>query len=138
MYNALKYGSFIGFLAAAWILFMQLLGYYQLNPEGPKTITWMEYLSVWIPFAGLYLGIKNHRNTRMGRKMSFLEGIVEGFKILLISGLIHACTLSLFLSLVFSSGLETEYMQRLVAAGLVGILLVLVVSLMLMNYPKNL
>lgn len=138
MYNALKYGFLISFFAAFWILLMQVLGYYQLNPGGPKTITWMEYASVWIPFTGLYLGVKNYRNSKKDGKMSLFEGVVEGFKILLISGCIHAITLTLFLRFLFSSGLQTEYMQRLVAAGLVGILLVLVVSLVLMNHPKDL
>lgn len=137
MNNAVQYGFILGFLSGLWIMLMHYMGVYE--PDfGFKDIHWMEYLSVWIPFTCLYIGLKNYRKTHFKNKMSFFEAMMQGFKILLIGGLLYMATLSIYLKYSGSVFLKIDYMQRISALGMVGILLVLVVSLMLMNRPRNL
>lgn len=138
MNNAIKYGFLIGLLSGLWIMLMHYLGVYQTGKTGPTDIHWMEYLSVWIPFTGLYFGIKSYRKTHFKNKMSFFQAIMQGFKILLIGGLLYMATLSIYFRYTGSTVLKIDYMQRISALGVMGILLVLVVSLLLMNSPRNL
>ncbi|MFM6975836.1 MAG: DUF4199 domain-containing protein [Sphingobacteriaceae bacterium] len=138
MKNAIKYGLMIGVLSALWIMLMHLLGVYNNNTGGPRDITWMEYLSVFIPFSGLYWGLKEYRKTHFKHKMSFFQGLMQGFKILLVGGVLYMATLSIYLKYIDSTPLKIDYLQRLSAVGTVGILLDLVVSLMLMTRPRNL
>lgn len=138
MINAIKYGVIIGVLSALWIILMHAFGYYAFGPNGPKNITQMEYLSILIPFSGLYFGIKRFRKTHYKGKMSFFEGMMQGFKMMLVGGVLYMATLSIYLKYTHQVTLEIDYMQRLASVGVVGILLVLVVSLMLMTSPRNL
>ena len=64
--------------------------------------------------------------------------MMQGFKIMIIGAVLYMATLSIYLRFTHSASLAIDYMQRLVALGVVGILLVLVVSLMLMTRPRNL
>lgn len=138
MNNAIKYGILIGVLSGLWILLMHALGAYVNAPKDSQTITWMEYLSVLIPFFGLYFGVKRYRKTHFKGKMSFFEGMMQGFKIMLVGGVLYMATLSIYLRYANSTPLKIDYLQRLSAVGTVGILLVLVVSLLLMTSPRNL
>lgn len=138
MKNAITYGAIIGILSGLWIIVMHRSGLYDLDTSGPKEIHWMEYLSVLIPFGGLYYGIKRYRKTHFKNKMSLFQGMMQGFKILITGALIYMATLSIYLRFTYSNTLEIDYMQRLAAIGVVGILLVLVVSLLLMTWPKEL
>lgn len=138
MNNAIKYGLIIGVLSGIWIMLMHILGVYTNEPDGPQNITWMEYLSVFIPFGGLYFGLKRFRKTHFKDKMTFFQGMMQGFKILLVGGVLYVATLSVYLKYMTSTPLKVDYMQRLSAVGTVGILLVLLVSLMLMNRPRQL
>ena len=138
MRNALKYGLLIGVLSGAWILIMHLSGIYQSQEGGALNIHWMEYFSVIIPFTGLYLGIKNYRNNINGGKLEFFEGLMEGFKILLVGFLLYTAASTLYVQYSGSPFLTMDYYQRIGAAGLVGILFNVAVSLLLMNKQHNL
>lgn len=116
---------------------MHSLGVFDEAKDGPLHIHWMEYLSVIIPFAGLYLGLKNYRNNINGGRMEFFEGLMEGFKILLVGFVLYAAASTLYVQ--YSNSLLTmDYYQRIGGAGLVGILFNIVVSLLLMNRQHNL
>ena len=138
MKNGLKYGLLIGALTGVWIMFMHLLGVYDQAKSGPFNIHWMEYLSVFIPFTGLYLGIKNYRNNINGGKLEFIEGLMEGFKILLIGFVLYMAVSALYMQYAGSTLLTMDYYQRIGGAGIVGILFNIVVSLLLMNKQHNL
>jgi uncharacterized membrane protein YraQ (UPF0718 family) len=127
MSNAIKYGLIIGILSGIWILILHFAGVYENNPE-PGRFSWIEYTSVLIPFIGLYFGIKHFRDHINGGKMEFFEGLFEGFKIMIVGGVIAA----------FFSVLNTDYMARIGGAGIVGILFNLVISIILMNKQKHL
>lgn len=117
---------------------MHLLGVYHETTGGPLNIHWMEYLSVIIPFTGLYLGIKNYRNNINGGRLEFFEGLMEGFKILLVGFVLYAAASTFYVQYSNSAVLTMDYYQRIGGAGLVGILFNIVISLLLMNRQHNL
>ena len=137
MRNAAKYGILIGIVSGIWILIMHFAGVYEEEYPKADELDWLEYVSIIIPFTGLYLGIKSFRDNINGGKMEFFEGLFEGFKILVVGGIITA-----FFAVVYVQNsdisLNVDYMGRIGGAGLIGILFNLVVSLMLMNKQRNL
>jgi hypothetical protein len=138
MGNAIKYGIIIGVLSGVWILIMHFSGVYaQDSLEETSSMQWMEWASMLIPAIGLYTGIKNYRDHTSGGKMEFFEGLFEGFKIITIGGVIAA-----FFAVVYvqmnASIMNTDYMYRIAAAVLIGILFNLAISLILMNKQKHL
>lgn len=138
MKNAIKYGLVIGVLSGIWLLIMHSMGVFEQEfPKSDKS-SWLEYVSVVIPFVGLYLGIKNYRdNIDPDGKMEFFEGVLEGFKIIIVGGIVTAFFAVIYMQYV-NTTLTTDYMGRIGAAGLIGILFDLAISLMLMNKQKNL
>jgi Protein of unknown function (DUF4199) len=137
MKNAIKYGILIGVISGLWILMMHFAGIYVRGYSKTSNISWLEWTSIIIPFIGLYLGIKNFRDYINIGKMEFFEGLFEGFKIILVGGVISAFFAVLYLQ-YSSTGLTADYMGRIGGAGLVGILLNICISLALMNRQKNL
>lgn len=137
MENAVKYGIIIGIASGIWILLMHFAGVYAQDPTGQSNMAWLEYVSVFIPAIGLYLGIKNYRDHIIGGKMEFFEGLFEGFKIITIGGVIAAFFAIVYVQLN-SNLLNTDYMYRIAAAVLIGILFNLAISLILMNKQKHL
>lgn len=135
MKNALISGIIIGFVSAFWIATMQLLGYNPQNLEASNQ-SWLEYTSILIPFFGLYFGIKGYKKER-GGKLTFFEGIFEGFKIIAIGGLIAAVSSFIYIS-IFAQNLTVDYMERIFGAIVIGLLFTLVNALLLMTSPKNL
>jgi len=139
MKNAIKYGLLIGVLSAIWIFVMHSSGVFNQDDNGGQGISWAEYLSVIIPFLGLYFGVKNYRDHLNNGRIEFFEAILEGFKILIVGGVLTAAFMSIYINYIAgSASLKLDYMQRIFGAGVVGILLNLVVCLMLMNKQKNL
>ncbi len=69
--------------------------------------------------------------------MEFFEGLFEGFKILIIGGVIAAFFAIIYVQLNISV-MNTDYMYRITAALLIGILFSLAISLILMNKQKHL
>lgn len=137
MKNAIKYGLLIGVLSGLWIVAMHSFGVYNQNPDDQK-YPWMEFTSIIIPFVGLYLGIKNYRDHINKGRMEFFEGLFEGFKIIIIGGIITAAFTTLYLQYVGAEMMRLDYMQRIFGAGSVGILFDLIISLLLMNKQRNL
>lgn len=138
MKNAVKYGFIMGVLSGIWILIMHLSGVYaQDAPGNPNNMQWMEWASMLIPAIGLYVGIKSYRDNVSGGKMEFFEGLFEGFKIIIIGGVIAAFFAIVYVQLNMSI-MNTDYMYRITAAVLIGILFNLAISLILMNKQKHL
>ncbi|MES3017338.1 MAG: DUF4199 family protein [Bacteroidota bacterium] len=138
MGNAAKYGIIIGVLSGIWILIMHFSGVYAKDVPGEaNNMEWMEWASMLIPAIGLYLGIKSYRDHISGGKMEFFEGLFEGFKIIIIGGVIAAFFAIVYVQLNISV-MNTDYMYRISAAVLIGILFNLAISLILMNKQKHL
>lgn len=134
MKNALLSGIIIGVVSTLWIVMMQNFGFNPKNLEESKNI-WIEYTSILIPFLGLYFGIKGHKNQQNG-KLTFFEGIFEGFKILAVGGLLAAAS-SLIYVRIFARDLTIDYMERIFGAIVIGLLFTLVNSLLLMTPTRN-
>lgn len=137
MGNFIKYGIFIGVISGVWILIMHFAGVYPADPSGVRQLAWLEYVSILIPAVGLFLGIKNYRDHVIEGKMEFFEGLFEGFKILAVGGIITT-----FFAIVYvqfnSNLLNSDFMYRIAAAVLIGVLFNLAISLILMNKQKYL
>lgn len=137
MRNSLKHGIIIGLLSGFWILVMHFAGVFAEKPVAENNLSWLEYASVLIPAIGLYLGIKNYRDNILTGKMDFFEGLFEGFKILIFGGITAALFSAIYMQV--SSNLKSaDFMYRIAAAVLLGILFNLAISLMLMNKQKHL
>ncbi|MXV49802.1 DUF4199 family protein [Pedobacter sp. HMF7647] len=137
MSNFIKYGLIIGIVSGIWLLIMHFAGVF--NPEKNPTgnISWLEYVSIIIPLIGLYTGIKSFRDGENGGKMEFFEGLFEGFKIMVVSGVIVSFFAVIYISYV-PSVLKGDYMGRIGGALIVGMLFNLASSLILMNKQKAL
>lgn len=135
MKQAWPYGVLIGVLSGVWIFVIQKVGWH--TSEGLLGISWMEYLSVFIPFLGLYFGIGNYKKTLPNRELSFFRAFVQGFMILLIGAVLAGLATAMLLQYQRQQDMG-EYMGRISGALLVGILLNLAVSLWFMNRPRHL
>ena len=137
MKNSLIFGIIIGVISGIWILIMHYAGVFAQNSVEGNSMSWLEYASVLIPAIGLYLGIKNYRDHILTDKMEFYEGLFEGFKILIFGGITAALFAAIYMQV--SSNLKNmDFMYRIAAAILVGILFNLAISLILMNKQKHL
>lgn len=137
MKNSLIYGINIGLISGIWILIMHYAGVFAQNSAEGNNMSWLEYASVLIPAIGLYLGIKNYRDHILTDKMEFYEGLFEGFKILIFGGLTAALFAVIYMQ-VSSDFKNIDFMYRIGAAALIGILFNLAISLILMNKQKHL
>ena len=135
MKNALFPGLIIGILSGIWLFVMRKMGL-TFNNDNVAPI---EFLSVFIPVIGLYIGVKHYRDTELNGRMNFLEGLVQGFKILIVGGI-----LVVFVGIVYinwiSNAQETnwgDFSGRIFAALLIGVLSALTVTLLLMSKSKK-
>ena len=129
MKNALIYGLLIGVLSIAWLFFMRSLGYSGLDEKAAS----IEYVSVVIPFVGLYFGIFSYRADDCAGKMGFLEALIQSFKILLVGGIISIFAFIVYVNYVAPGNILRDFSGRMFAALLVGVLFAFGVSLLLTN-----
>ena len=133
MKNALYTGLVIGILSGLWLFVMHWLGY---NTTSGHQIAPFEYLSVLIPFIGLYVGVRSYRQNEMNGVISFFEALIQCFKILIVGGIIAVFAGIVFVNYVAGGDNSTDFSGRMFGALLVGLLFSLAVSLMLMNRSK--
>ncbi len=69
--------------------------------------------------------------------MEFFEGMFEGFKIMVVGAIVASFFAAIYISYV-TDAKTIDYMGRVGAAGLIGILSTLAISLLLMNKQHNL
>src|ERR1700760_4341867 len=99
MKNAFVPGLIIGLLSGAWLFIMRKMGLTFTN----DSVHPAEFISVLIPIIGLYWGVKSYRDGELEGHMNFLEGLVHGFKILIVGGII-----SVFLGIVYINYIEPK------------------------------
>src|SRR5579864_880612 len=83
MKNAIVPGVIIGILSGVWLFIMRLMGITFSN----DTVHPIEFVSLLIPIAGLYYGVKYYCYSELNGRMNFLEGLVQSFKILIVAGI---------------------------------------------------
>ena len=135
MKNAIFPGLIIGILSAVWLFIMRKIGL-SFNNDNVAPI---EFISILIPIIGLYIGVKRYRDNDLGGKMNFLEGLVQGFKILIVGGIFVV-----FVGIVYINWISTtekanwsDFSGRIFAALLIGVLSSLAVTLLLMSKSKK-
>ncbi|RKR81156.1 uncharacterized protein DUF4199 [Mucilaginibacter gracilis] len=132
MKNAIISGAIIGVLSGLWIFIMHWSGV----TTGPQhDLKPIEYTSGLIPLLGLFFGVRNYRENYLGGEMSFFEGLIESFKILLAGGVIAVTAAILYINYV-NAGTLADFSGQMFGALLLGLLFSLGVSLLLMNKNK--
>ena len=134
MKNALTWGLVIGILSGLWLFIMHWMGY-DIKDDMASPY---EYLSILIPIIGLLLAIKNYKDTDMGGNMSFLEGLVQSFKVLILGGIVAVFSGIVYFNYVTEGNNLSAFSGRLFGALLVGVLSALAVSLVLANRSNKL
>jgi hypothetical protein len=135
MKNALFPGLVIGVLSGVWLFIMLRIGLTFSNDK----VNPIEFVSVLIPIVGLYLGVKRYRDTELDGKMNFLEGLIQAFKILIVSGIFVV-----FIGIVYINWISnaqksnwSDFSGRIFAALLIGVLSSLAVTLLLISKSKK-
>jgi hypothetical protein len=133
MKNAVISGIIIGVISGLWIFAMHWAGVSTGTSHDLKPI---EYTSGLIPLIGLFFGVRGYRENYLDGQMSFLEGLIESFKILLVGGVIAVAFAILYINYV-AAGTLADFSGQIFGALLLGLLFSLGVSLLLMNKHKN-
>lgn len=134
MKNAIITGVIIGVLSGLWIFIMHASGV----TAGPHTdLKPIEYTSILIPLIGLYFGVRSYRDNVLGGRITFIEALIEGFKILLVGGVITVAAAILYINYV-NAGSIADFSGQIFGALLVGLLFSLAVALAVMSKSKNL
>lgn len=133
MKNAVITGLIIGILSGLWLLITHWTGY---TTSDPHQVAPFEYLSMLIPFLGLYFGVRAYRQTAKDGVISFLEALVQCFKTLLVGGAIAIFAAIVYINYVYAGTNFADFSGRIFGAMLIGILSSLAVSLILMNKSK--
>ena len=134
MKNAIITGVIIGLLSGLWIFIMHWSGV----TTGPHTdLKPIEYTSGLIPLLGLYFGVRAYRDKVLGGRITFIEALVEGFKILLVGGIIAVAAAILYINYV-NAGTIADFSGQIFGALLLGLLFSLGVALLTMSKSKNL
>lgn len=136
MKNALKYGGLIGVLSAIWIFIMHFSGICELGYIKNPNLLCMQYAFVLIPFIGIFFGVKNLRDTIKHGEMGFVEGLLEGFKII-IFGAVFSTLIGVVYFQFCQQFLGTDYLERVFGIGLSAIVFNLLIALMLMKKGKK-
>jgi hypothetical protein len=135
MKNALFPGLVIGILSGVWLFIMLKMGLTFSNDK----VNPIEFVSVLIPIVGLYVGVKRYRDNDLDGKMNFLEGLIQAFKILIVSGIFVV-----FIGIVYINWISnaeknnwSDFSGRIFAALLIGVLSSLAVTLLLISKSKK-
>jgi hypothetical protein len=135
MKSAIVPGLIIGILSGIWLFIMLSMGI-KFNDNNPASI---EFVSILIPIIGLYIGVKRYRDNVLDGKMNFLEGLVEGFKILIVGGIFVVFIGIIYINWISNSEKAnwSDFSGRIFAALLIGVLSALAVTLLLMSKSKK-
>ena len=110
-----------------WLFVMHIAGYDLTKDQ----VSPFEYISIIIPVAGLFFGLKSYRDKDLGGNMGFLEALIQCFKILILAGVIAIFAAILYISYVDAGNNARDFSGRMFAALLIGVLSALAVSLIL-------
>jgi hypothetical protein len=127
MKNAILPGVIIGVLSLAWLLVMRALGYTTFNDQ----VAPIEYVSIFIPIVGVFFGVKAYRDKELGGNMNFLEGLIHGFKVLIVGGALTVFFGIIYINYISAENNFRDFSGRIFAALLIGVLSALAVSLLL-------
>lgn len=134
MKNAIITGVIIGILSGLWIFIMHWSGV----TTGPNhDLKPIEYTSGLIPLLGLYFGVRSYRDNYLGGRITFIEALIEGFKILLVGGVITVAAAILYINYI-NAGTIADFSGQIFGALLLGLLFSLGIALLVMTKSKSL
>ena len=133
MKNAIIFGLIIGVLSGLWMFIMHWMG---VSPKA-GSLQGLEFVSILIPLAGLYFGVRSYRNIDCGGHMGFLEALLQSFKILLVGGVIAVSASIIYIDEFAKENNLMDFSGRIFGALLVGILFALGVSVLLTTKPNK-
>ncbi|MFI5158876.1 MAG: DUF4199 domain-containing protein [Sphingobacteriales bacterium] len=133
MKNAFITGIIIGILSGLWLYVMHVAGYDLTKDQ----VSPFEYVSIIIPVAGLFFGLKSYRDNDLGGNMGFLEALIQCFKILILAGIIAIFAAILYISYVDKGNNVSDFSGRMFGALLIGVLSALAISLILTTKPNK-
>jgi hypothetical protein len=133
MKNAVISGIIIGVLSGLWLFIMRWSGYTMFNDQ----VAPIEYISILIPVLGVFFGLRGYRNDELNGEMSFLQGLVQSFKLLLIGGVVSGFAGIVYINYVEAQHNFRDFSGRLFGALLIGVLSSLAATLLLMNKSNN-
>jgi hypothetical protein len=113
---------------------MRVLGYTNFSND---TVAPIEFVSILIPVIGLYFGVKSYREVEMKGKMTFLEGLIHSFKILIAGGVIVVFLGIVYINYIDYSTNFRDFSGRIFAALLIGVISAFAVTLILMSQSKD-
>ena len=134
MKNAILSGLIIGLLSGVYLLIMHEIG---IAPKG-EDVAPAEYFSILIPLIGLYLGVRSYRDKDKGGQISFLDALIQCFKIMIIGGVIAIFLAITYINWVHEGNNFRDLSGRMFGALLVGVLFSLGISLLLMTKTTKL
>lgn len=134
MKSAIVPGLIIGLLSGIWLFVMRKIGL----TFSDNTVHPVEFVSVLIPIIGLYYGVKYHCYVELKGNMNFLEGMLQAFKIMIVSGIFVVFIGIIYLNYIDPNGNNwSDFSGRIFAALLIGVLSSLGVSLLLTTKSKK-
>lgn len=133
MKNAVISGLIIGLLSGVFLLVMHSMG---VAPKG-EDIAPAEYFSILIPLFGLYFGVRGYRNNDKGGQISFLDALMQCFKILILGGVIAVFLAITYINWIHAGNNFRDLSGRMFGALLVGVIISFGVSLLLMTNNKK-
>ena len=130
MKNAIVPGLIIGVLSGIWLFIMRMMHI----PFNSTSVSPIEFVSVLIPVVGLYYGVKVYSHKDLNGKMTFFEGLIHSFKILIVAGIFVVFVGILYINYIdFKDVNWADFSGRIFAALLIGVLAAFGVSLLLMH-----
>jgi hypothetical protein len=134
MKNAFVTGLVMGIFSGTWLFVMRTLGYTNTgNHVAP-----IEFLSLLIPIAGVYLGVRSYKTNEKGGTLSFWDALFQSFKILVIGGFFACLAGLVYLNYVDQGNNFLDFSGRLFGGLLIGILICVGVSVTLMSSSSKL
>jgi hypothetical protein len=134
MKNAFVTGLVMGIFSGTWLFVMHAFGY----SNSGNRVDPVEYLSILIPLAGVYIGVKSYKENEKENSLSFFEALFQSFKILLTGGFFACLAGLVYLNYVDQGNNFLDFSGRLFGGLLIGILICVAVSLSLMNRASKL
>jgi F0F1-type ATP synthase membrane subunit c/vacuolar-type H+-ATPase subunit K len=129
MKNAVASGLIIGILSGLWLFIMRWSGYTMLGDQ----VSPIEYISILIPILGVFLGLKSYRDHDLNGSMSFLQGLVQSLKILILGGVVAVCAGIIYINYVEATHNTRDFSGRLFGALLIGVISAFGATLVLMT-----
>ncbi|GAA3987655.1 DUF4199 domain-containing protein [Mucilaginibacter dorajii] len=134
MKNAFVTGLILGIMSGTWLFIMRSFGYTSTGNH----VRPIEYLSLLIPFCGVYFGVKTYREDDKEGEISFFEALFQSFRILLIGGLFACLAGIVYINYFDMASNLFAFSGRLFGGLALGVLICVGSAAALMNKPSKL